>query len=101
MLSVSKSGPGNGQHKGKLKCFKCGKDENEGFDCNNDRKCCNCGQLQMASQSEKNITYPEACRFFVSATNDSPSPMSSRVFSVQLKHKLSSPELKTRTNQPD
>ena len=75
-----------GHDKGKLKCVRCGEEDHEGFDFNNDPKCSNCGQPHMASskdcqffkketeiqkiKTEKYISYPEARRF-VTATNDS------------------------------
>ena len=54
-LKCQKFGHGKGQCKGKLKCFKYGEEDHEGFDCKNNLKCSNCGQPHMGSSKEKEI----------------------------------------------
>jgi hypothetical protein len=43
---------GHSKCKGKLKCFKCGEEDHEGFDCNNNQKCSNYDQPHMASSKD-------------------------------------------------
>ena len=51
-FKCQKFGHGKGQCKGKLKCFKYGEEDHEGFDCKNNLKCSNCGQPHMASSKD-------------------------------------------------
>ena len=119
-FKCQKFGHGKGQCKGKLKCFRCGEEDHEGLNCNNDPKCSNCGQSHMASskdcqffQKEKEIQKIKTEKIFHTLRHVDSSLrrmiqmcrnrmlVASNLFSIRLHHKLCSPGLKTRVNQPD
>ena len=95
-----KCGYDKGQCKGKVKCFKCEEEDHEGFDCNNDPKCSNCGQPHMASSKD--------CHFFLRRKEIQTKKLIKicptlrhASSSLQLQHKLCSSGLKKRINQPE